>query len=385
MELRIRRVRLRRSRVLEALLAAAILLAACATVPEKKPVPALVPFAYQGSPEDAHFAAALTDAVRKRLHVILLRPPLTAHGDAITGVLRTPPDALRLEVQLQRPGQSVPLWSRSFQRGREQLGILQDEVATEIGTALHTPAVPARDVTEAETNFTRALSSRSLKTRAEGFRSAIKLVPNYAEARSELARVLIQTGSLDEALQQAAKASELDPGNSGFRYHLGVAHLYKGQYQQAVDLFNTVDPAEDPLGWYYHDSWAHLELNHTTRVSYNLAEYGQRYGFDASGLISSMNAILQARFNNLPQAEMAIAQTVENGGDGGNFHEVAFNVGCAYARMGRKAAALEWLHRAGLAGLWCAPLLRTEPALRSLQSDPEFRRLVADAQMRSHL
>lgn len=348
MELRIRRVCRRRSRVLEALLAAAVLLAACSTVPAKKPVPApvltLVPFVNDGSPDDAYLAAALTDEVRKRLSVILLRPPLKPHDFAVTGVLHATLNSLRLDVKLYKPGETAPFYTRSFERGREQLVTLQDEVVREIGAALHTKVASPRDLSDAEAN-------------------------------SELARALIQKGALAEALEHAAKASYFDPGNSDFRYRLGVAHLYLGHYQQAVDLFNTVDPSANPLGWYYHDSWAHLELNHTTRVSYNLAEYGRVYGFDASGLISSMNAILQARFNNIPQAEMAIAQTVENGSDAANFTQVAFNIGCAYARMGRNAAAIEWLDRAVMAGFNCAPLLRTEPALRSLQSDPKFIRL----------
>ena len=60
-----------------------------------------------------------------------------------------------------------------------------------------------------------------------------------------------------------------------------------------------------------------------------------------------------------------------------HFHHAQFTIACAYARLGRKADAVEWLRRAAENGMPNYPLFRNDPNLRGLQGDPGYERLMA--------
>ena len=56
-----------------------------------------------------------------------------------------------------------------------------------------------------------------------------------------------------------------------------------------------------------------------------------------------------------------------------HFHHAQFTIACAYARLGRKAEAVDWLRRTGENGMPNYPLFRNDPNLRSLQGDRAYR------------
>ena len=64
-------------------------------------------------------------------------------------------------------------------------------------------------------------------------------------------------------------------------------------------------------------------------------------------------------------------------GSRSHFHHAQFTIACAYARLGRKADAVEWLRRTAENGMPNYPLFRNDPNLRGLQGDPGYERLMA--------
>ncbi|MGH7709828.1 MAG: TPR end-of-group domain-containing protein, partial [Gemmatimonadaceae bacterium] len=57
-----------------------------------------------------------------------------------------------------------------------------------------------------------------------------------------------------------------------------------------------------------------------------------------------------------------------------------FSIACAYARLGRKADAVEWLRHAAENGMPNYPLFRNDPNLRSLQGDAAYESFMAGLQ-----
>ena len=55
-----------------------------------------------------------------------------------------------------------------------------------------------------------------------------------------------------------------------------------------------------------------------------------------------------------------------------HFHHAAYSIAEAYALVGDRDRALEFLQRTASSGMPCYPLFRDDPHLRSLATDPRF-------------
>jgi len=84
-------------------------------------------------------------------------------------------------------------------------------------------------------------------------------------------------------------------------------------------------------------------------------------------------ATLGREEESLASVQAAIARS----GSRSHFHHAQLSIACAYARMGRKADAVEWLRRTAENGLPNYPLFRNDPNLRGLQGDAGYERLMA--------
>jgi predicted Zn-dependent protease len=124
--------------------------------------------------------------------------------------------------------------------------------------------------------------------------------------------------------------------------------------------------APRPRSWRYHAAWAHLELHETTRASQYINEFLDIAPNDPGGLMTSLQALLQARYRNDKQAGQAIEQALSQRGDYGHFHHTEYNIACAYALLGKPEEARHWLSEAIHDGFDCTPLFRSDPNLRSL-------------------
>jgi hypothetical protein len=57
-------------------------------------------------------------------------------------------------------------------------------------------------------------------------------------------------------------------------------------------------------------------------------------------------------------------------------HHIEYNVGVAYALLGKHDEAVEWLRQAAVNGFLCTPYYERDDFLRDLRSHPEFRDLL---------
>lgn len=107
-----------------------------------------------------------------------------------------------------------------------------------------------------------------------GFRRALHLNPNYANARHWYAHFLIAIGRIDEALAESKRALELDPVSAVMTNHLGWHHMYARDYDAAVSALNytlLLDP-EFVLGhWYLGITYALMGLYSEAETAYSRA------------------------------------------------------------------------------------------------------------------
>jgi tetratricopeptide (TPR) repeat protein len=86
-----------------------------------------------------------------------------------------------------------------------------------------------------------------------GFRRALGLNPNYANARHWYAHLLMAVGRIEEALEESKRALELDPVSAVMNNHLGWHYMYARDYDAAIaqlDHTLVLDPDFLLANWY---------------------------------------------------------------------------------------------------------------------------------------
>ena len=68
-------------------------------------------------------------------------------------------------------------------------------------------------------------------------REALRIRPDYAEARNNLGIVCMKQGLFEEAIAQYHRALEISPGDVRFLNNFGVALACRGRHEEAVGRF----------------------------------------------------------------------------------------------------------------------------------------------------
>lgn len=182
----------------------------------------------------------------------------------VHGSLRTHNRNLRLTVQLADPASGRYQWVERYDRVTDDIFDVQDELSDTIAASIEAELervagkeARLRDPEEmnAWDNYHRGLAIQyefSADTNAEAqkfFRRAIELDPNFAAAyaRQSYAQVISAIyfeaenveELLDEALELARKACQLDPDDAVCRFALGRVYLARGEYERSLAELKT--------------------------------------------------------------------------------------------------------------------------------------------------
>jgi predicted Zn-dependent protease len=88
----------------------------------------------------------------------------------------------------------------------------------------------------------------------DALRASIRANDRFAPAHSQLGRLLLKRGEVDEAIRELEKAVALDPGATAALYNLGQAYSKKGDRVRAAELLarvsklNAQERGDDPDG-----------------------------------------------------------------------------------------------------------------------------------------
>ena len=162
------------------------------------------------------------------------------------------PDALHLLATVARESDradlAIDLYQRLLRRhpaipiAQNNLGnMFQERGEWQRAIACYEAALACdRRYGSAYLNLGRALANVNDLIRAEFcLRQAAALTPDDAQVRSALARVLVEQGKNDEAIEEARCSIELEPGSTDHRNDAGVVHRTVGDFDTACEHFRS--------------------------------------------------------------------------------------------------------------------------------------------------
>jgi TolB-like protein/Flp pilus assembly protein TadD len=181
-------------------------------------------------------------------------------GAVLEGSVQRAGDKIRVTAQLIDVSNGYHLWSGIFDRNLDDVFAIQDEIASEVVSALKLSLLgdsgdPTNtddtDNIDAYTEFLLAVNdlaspnTETLPSAAGHLEKAVRLDPNYARAHSSLGRVYLEmegyglmgtTEAIPAARNAASRALDITPTSSEALAVLGRADLLDGKLQSAGEL-----------------------------------------------------------------------------------------------------------------------------------------------------
>jgi eukaryotic-like serine/threonine-protein kinase len=204
-----------------------------------------------------------------------------------------------------------------------------------------------------------------------GFRRAMELDPNSADAHQLYGIYQTNFGSLREGIAQAKRAVELDPLSTRRQLGLFFAYYFGRQYDQALEPVRKameLDAAFDPhffLGWIYReqgmyeraiDEFKKAAEKGGNRV-HSLGHLGNAYA--RAGRVTEARACIRELQRRFPKEAIG-----------------GFEIALVYAGLGEKDLAFAWLDRAYNERDKGFISLKVDPPLDPLRTDPRFEELL---------
>ncbi len=200
-----------------------------------------------------------------------------------------------------------------------------------------------------------------------GYKRAIKLAPNLFDAHHFYSHLLMDTGRIEESLEQSLAALALDPLNTAATLHLGWHYLYAGQFEQAIRQYEAtlrLDPSYSAA----YDQLSHAYVL-SKRPDEALAAWRRHVALTGRTDTLVMNAIFAATRGSTDEALKLVPAVIA--GERRGEHD-AYDVARVYAVLGRKDDAIHWLERSIQQREIAVRSLKQDPMLLPLRADPRF-------------
>ena len=191
------------------------------------------------------------------------------------------------------------------------------------------------------------------------YQRAIALNPGYATAHHWYAYDLVALGRLNDAIAQARLAQVADPLSIIISRDVGEMLVFAGHDDEAIaQLRKTLemDPNFSHAHWTL--AWAYHHKNQTKEFVEELQKASSTGGGSATG-------ILYALQGKRAEARRLIAQLEVNYGS-------SLQVADVYAYLGEVDRAFSWLEKGFQERDGALIVMRVEPTLEPLRSDPRF-------------
>jgi TolB-like protein/Flp pilus assembly protein TadD len=204
------------------------------------------------------------------------------------------------------------------------------------------------------------------------YRRAIELNPNYATAHHWYSMCLRTMGRLDEALEEAKLARELDPLMLIINVELGRIFYFAREYNEAIKHYRKTlemdpyfPPAHYHLGQAYEQKCMYEEAIVEFQQANSLVGDNQE-AVAALGHVYALSGKRDEACRILDKLkELSIRRYIS-----------PYDIALLYVGLGEKDNAFEWLQNAYADRSVLLIGLKVEPMLDSLRSDPRFTHLM---------
>jgi TolB-like protein/tRNA A-37 threonylcarbamoyl transferase component Bud32/Flp pilus assembly protein TadD len=208
---------------------------------------------------------------------------------------------------------------------------------------------------------------------AEGeYKRAIELNPNYATAHHWYSDYLINMGRHDESIAEIKRARELDPLSLIINANVGGALKDARRYDEAIkELRKTLemDPNFAVAHWY-------LGQAYEQKAYYEEALAEHRKALVLSGGSAYAVAALGYTYAAAGKRGEALKMLLQLKGLWKTRSVAPYEIARIYVGLGEKEEAFAWLQKAADVHDGPMNLLKIDPALDSLRSDPRFQDLL---------
>jgi eukaryotic-like serine/threonine-protein kinase len=214
---------------------------------------------------------------------------------------------------------------------------------------------------------------------AREYHHALALDPNSSGAHASLGILYNHVGLFDEALRELNTAVSLDPTNDEAYYRIPRTLLYMQRYREAIDAFrrHTTDPNQ-PVRRFAENYQVGLALLALGRRDEALALVRKYLDSDPEGDYASVYAVLAAAAGDRSTALQQIRVSYQRGGQSSHFHHASYHIAMAYALLGDKKSAVEWIRKTADLGMPAYPLFRNDPNFKTLQGDAAYEQLMVE-------
>jgi tetratricopeptide (TPR) repeat protein len=213
---------------------------------------------------------------------------------------------------------------------------------------------------------------------------ALKLDPKAKSARFQKAFVFYHYGLFEEALAEVRQELKNYPADRGPRWLEGRTLCALGRCDEGREVFDSVPDESFPhlrmAG--YCKALAYMSCGDPHKAAALLDRLLGLKELTEDPLLISVQAILAAGAGHRQDAEQKI--TLASLGERRfiHFHHVAYNIGSAYALLGKNAEAISWLRKSMDDGNPCYPFLRDDPNLKALRNDAAFAQFLEEEHKR---
>jgi eukaryotic-like serine/threonine-protein kinase len=199
------------------------------------------------------------------------------------------------------------------------------------------------------------------------FQRAIELNPNYAAAHHWYGGNLLIMAKFDDAISEMNRAQELDPLSLIINTELGTTYLYARQYDKSIEQLRKT------LGMDQSFYYAHYSLGMAYvmkgSVEEALAEYQKARQLNDDPFVL---ALLGHHYAVSGKKEEALQTTEQLKEISKQRYVPAYALAIIYAELNEKEQAFLWLEKSYQAHEGYVTILKIDPFLDHLRSDPRF-------------
>jgi tetratricopeptide (TPR) repeat protein len=204
----------------------------------------------------------------------------------------------------------------------------------------------------------------------DDFKKALTLNPNSAAAHHWYARHLEQIGRFDNALREIDSALKNDPLSPTIRVAKGRILFDAHRFREAIDSAKTALDMEPNFASAYQvmgQAYAHAgEADHALEAATKYVELSQGNGWAKLEL-----AYVYAVAGNRAESERIVNEVVAGSGEFSPYDMAAIR-----SAWHDSAGAMPWLEQAVAARSVDVILIRVDPRLDNIRSDPRFEELL---------
>jgi serine/threonine-protein kinase len=205
-----------------------------------------------------------------------------------------------------------------------------------------------------------------------GFRHALRLNPNYANAHHWYAHLLMALGRFNEALRESERALELDPISAVMNNHLGWHLMYARDYPAAIERLDrtlSIDPTFVLSHWYKGIVFALMGANEQASSAYERAIASDESDLviraDAAHFLAASGQEEKARAELDALIEISRSRYVSS-----------FGLAMICVGLGENASAFEFFDKALQEHSDMLVYLNVDPRLDRVRGDVRFQKLV---------